>query len=58
MRASILLRGGRVVDPSQKLDAKRDVLITDGQVEVVTDGGEVRVRTFTGRAFRIEEGRK
>jgi dihydroorotase len=33
MRASILLRGGRVVDPSQKLDAKRDVLITDGQVE-------------------------
>jgi dihydroorotase len=33
MRASILLRGGRVVDPSQKLDAKRDVLIADGRIE-------------------------
>lgn len=31
----ILLRGGRVVDPSQKLDAVSDVLISDGKVEAV-----------------------
>jgi len=32
---SLLLRGGRVVDPSQKLDAKRDVLLVDGKVATV-----------------------
>ncbi|MEQ1857533.1 MAG: amidohydrolase family protein, partial [Longimicrobiales bacterium] len=32
MSKSLLLRGGRVVDPSQKLDAKRDVLLVDGKV--------------------------
>jgi len=29
---SLLLRGGRVVDPSQDLDATRDVLLVDGEV--------------------------
>ena len=32
MSKPLLLRGGRVVDPSQKLDAKRDVLLVDGKV--------------------------
>ncbi len=32
MRATVLLRGGRVVDPTQQLDAKRDVLIVDGKI--------------------------
>jgi len=32
MSGHILLRGGRVVDPSQKLDAVRDVLLADGRV--------------------------
>jgi dihydroorotase len=32
MSGKILLRGGRVVDPSQKLDAVRDVLLVDGMV--------------------------
>jgi len=36
----ILLRGGRVVDPSQKLDGVRDVLLADGQVAAV--GGDGR----------------
>jgi dihydroorotase len=31
----LLLRGGRVIDPSQKLDAKRDVLLVDGKVAKV-----------------------
>ena len=34
---AILLRGGRVVDPSQKLDGVRDVLLRDG---VVAEIGE------------------
>jgi len=32
MSAPILLRGGRVLDPSQNLDAKGDVLIVDGKI--------------------------
>ena len=35
MSKALLLRGGRVVDPSQKLDAKRDVLLVDGKVAKV-----------------------
>jgi dihydroorotase len=35
MSARILLRGGRVVDPSQKLDDVRDVLLADGKVAKV-----------------------
>ncbi len=33
MTRPILLRGGRVVDPSQGIDAQRDVLLRDGAVE-------------------------
>ena len=33
----LLLRGGRVVDPSQGLDEPRDVLLRDGRVEAVAD---------------------
>jgi dihydroorotase len=32
---ALLLKGGRVVDPAQKLDAPRDVLIKDGRVAEV-----------------------
>jgi len=32
MSERILLRGGRVVDPSQKLDTVRDVLLADGRI--------------------------
>ena len=34
----LLVRGGRVVDPSQDLDAVRDVLIEDGEVARVAEG--------------------
>lgn len=30
--SSLLLRGGRVIDPSQGLDARRDVLVRDGRI--------------------------
>ncbi|MFW6079678.1 MAG: dihydroorotase [Gemmatimonadota bacterium] len=45
---SLLLRGGRVVDPSLDLDGTRDVLLEDGRVRAVEpsieppDGAEIR----------------
>ncbi len=37
---SLLLRGGRVVDPSQDLDASRDVLLVDGEVRELAESIE------------------
>jgi dihydroorotase len=39
---AILLRGGRIVDPSQKLDEVGDVLVVNGLVEAVGRIGDVR----------------
>ena len=39
---AILLRGGRLVDPSQKLDEVGDLLVVDGVVEAVGRVGDVR----------------
>jgi dihydroorotase len=33
----LLIRGGHVIDPSQDIDAKRDILIRDGRVAEVSD---------------------
>ena len=47
MNRPLLLRGGRVVDPSQDLDGPADVLVRDGRVEAVdrsipeSEGAEV-----------------
>ncbi len=38
--SSLLIRGGRVVDPSQGLDRAADVLILDGRVQAVAPGAE------------------
>jgi dihydroorotase len=35
MTKSLLLRGGRVIDPSQRLDETADVLIVDGKIEAI-----------------------
>ena len=40
--SAILLRGGRIVDPSQNLDDVGDVLIADGRIEATGRVGEVR----------------
>ncbi len=52
MSGQILLRGGRVVDPSQNLDAVRDVLLADGRVatlgEKVDASPDTRVLDCTG----------
>ena len=39
---AILLRGGRIVDPSQQLDEVGDVLVVNGKVEAVGRIGDVR----------------
>jgi len=38
MSEKIFLKGGRVVDPSQKLDGVRDVLIADGVIAALGEG--------------------
>ena len=40
MPFDLVLRGGRVIDPSQKLDAVTDIAFTDGKVAKV--GGELK----------------
>ena len=42
MTRAILLKGGRLVDPSQKLNEIGDVLVSDGVVEAIGRIGEVR----------------
>ena len=48
----LLLRGGRVIDPSQKLDARLDVLLADGVVahlaESIEPPEQVEVRDVSG----------
>ena len=38
MSGPLLIRGGRVIDPSQTIDAIRDVLVVDGVVAEVGEG--------------------
>ena len=38
MSGPLLIRGGRVVDPSQAIDVVRDVLVVDGVVAEVGEG--------------------
>jgi len=40
--ASLLIRGGRVVDPAQKLDGELDVLLRDGRVAQVAPPGTLK----------------
>ena len=38
MKGALLIRGGRVIDPSQSVDAVRDVLVVDGVLAEVAEG--------------------
>ena len=51
-RGAILFRGGRVVDPSQRLDATGDLLVVDGVVERV--GGKIDVPADSDIGRRLE----
>jgi len=39
----ILIRGGRLIDPSAHLDAPRDLLLTDGKVAAVDAPGKIKL---------------
>lgn len=39
---SLLIRGGRVVDPASGLDAVRDVLLRDGKIAAIEAPGQIR----------------
>jgi len=41
MSHDLIIRGGRVVDPSQDLDAVRDLVVRDGEVAEIGEGLEV-----------------
>ena len=51
--ADLILRGGRVIDPSQSIDGVRDVAFTDGKVTAVGEnleaGANTDVRDVTGK---------
>lgn len=38
---SILIQGGRVIDPSQKFDSEADILIEDGKIVAVAKPGQI-----------------
>jgi dihydroorotase len=44
MSRALLLRGGRIVDPSQRMDAAGDVLIRDGKIESLGSSVDVGAR--------------
>ena len=43
MKADLLIRGGRIIDPQSKLDVVGDVYIRDGLIESVRPGGGLSV---------------
>jgi dihydroorotase len=56
---SLLIRGGRVIDPAQKLDAECDLLLLDGRVAEVAPAGKIRgsaAHTFDARGLIVAPG--
>jgi dihydroorotase len=56
---SILLKGGRVVDPAQKIDAEMDVLLRDGFVAELAPKGKTRGsadESFDARGLIVAPG--
>lgn len=53
MSADLILRGGRVIDPSQNIDGIRDVAFVDGKIagvsEHIEDGPQTAVRDVAGK---------
>lgn len=56
---SLLIRGGHVIDPAQKLDAAHDVLLRDGKVAEIAPTGKIRGgadKTFDARGLIVAPG--
>jgi dihydroorotase len=56
--ATLLIRGGRVIDPAANLDAPMDVLLRDGRVAEVARPGAIRTtgETFDARGLVVAPG--
>ena len=46
MTNSLLIRGGRIIDPSQKIDFKGSLLLTDGKVAWLGEDHATHVRSL------------
>ena len=56
---SLLIRGGRVIDPAQKLDAECDILLRDGKIAEIAPAGKIRgsaAQTFDARGLIVAPG--
>jgi dihydroorotase len=56
---SLLIRGGRVIDPAARVDAELDVLLRDGRVAEVAPGKKIRgsgEETFDARGLIVSPG--
>jgi len=56
---SILIQGGRVIDPSAKIDAPMDILLRDGQVADIAPANKIRGGTdekFDARGLIVAPG--
>jgi dihydroorotase len=56
---SLLIRGGRVIDPAQKLDADCDLLLRDGKVAEIAPAGKIRgsaAHTFNAGGLIVAPG--
>ncbi|HLQ52058.1 MAG TPA: amidohydrolase family protein, partial [Terriglobales bacterium] len=56
---SLLIRGGRVIDPAQKLDAQYDILLRDGKVAEIAPTGKIRggaQKSFDARGLIVAPG--
>lgn len=57
--SSLLIKGGRVIDPAAKIDAEMDVLLRDGRVAEVAPRNKVRgghEQTFDARGLVVAPG--
>src|SRR5262249_62401122 len=41
-KTSLMIRGGRLIDPAQKLEGRYDLLLRDGHVAEVASAGKLR----------------
>lgn len=56
---SLVIRGGRLIDPAQKLDAPCDILLRDGKVAEVAPAGKIRgsaAHIFDARGLIVAPG--
>src|SRR5205085_9382240 len=56
---SLLIRGGRLIDPAQRLDAERDLLLREGRVAQIAERGKTRGdadQSFDARGLIVAPG--